>query len=102
MTTSHEKMKVDIAITADVYCRWEGTPPTYRLYVDDELFTERTFIWKGGHLTEVFHVRAPPGEYKLRYETVSEGTASISVKNLRVSYGSDLAYIQDNMLRITG
>jgi hypothetical protein len=94
-------MKKDVSVTADIYCRWEGSPPTYRLYVNDELFTERTFVWKGGYLTECFHVSAEPGEYRLRYETISNNTASIAVKNLRVSYGQDTAYIQDNILRIT-
>jgi hypothetical protein len=93
-------MKKDVSVTADVYCRWSGPPPIYRLYVSDELFSERTFVWENGYLTECFHVRAEPGDYRLRYETVTEGTASISVENLRVSAGADTAYIQDNILRI--
>ena len=94
-------MKKHVSVTADVYCRWSGPPPIYRLYVADELFSERTFVWRDGYLTECFHVCAEPGDYRLRYETVTEGTASIIVKNLRVSYGSDTAYIQNNILRIT-
>jgi len=93
-------MKKDVSVTADVYCRWSGPPPIYRLYVNDELFTERTYIWQGGYLSECFYVTAEPGDYRLRYETITQGTASISVKNLRVSYGEDTAYIQDNILRI--
>ena len=28
-----------------LYCDWKDVPPTYRLYFDDELMTERTYIW---------------------------------------------------------
>jgi len=93
-------MKKDVSVTADVYCTWSGSPPIYRLYVNNELFTERTYIWQGGYLTECFYVTAEPGEYRLRYETVSDDVANITVKNLRVSYGNNTAYIQDNILRI--
>lgn len=93
-------MKKDVSVTADVYCRWSGLPPVYRLYVNDELFCERTFLWHDGYLTECFHVRGEPGDYRLRYETITEDTASISVENLRVTHGAELAYIQDNILRI--
>ncbi len=94
-------MKKHVSVTADVYCRWSGPPPIYRLYVRDELFSERTFIWQDGYLTECFHVHGDPGDYRLRYDVVTEGTASIIVKNLRVTYGADSAYIQDNIIRIT-
>ena len=94
-------MKKHVSVTADVYCRWEGEPPTYRLYVADELFSERTFVWANGYLTECFHVYGDPGDYRLRYEVVTKDTASISVQNLRVTYGAESAYIQDNILRIT-
>ena len=94
-------MKKDVSVTADVYCRWSGPPPVYRLYVRDELFCERTFVWSDGYLTECLHVNAEPGDYRLRYETFTEGTASIVVKNLRVTHGADTAHIQNNILRIT-
>ena len=28
-----------------LFCRWKGVAPTYRLYFNDELLTERTYIW---------------------------------------------------------
>jgi hypothetical protein len=93
-------MKKDVSVAADVYCKWSGTPPVYRLYVADELFAERTWIWQDGYLTEAFHVRAEPGDYPIRYEILTEHAASISVQNLRITYGADTAYIQDNILRI--
>jgi len=94
-------MKKHVSVTADVYCTWSGPPPTYRLYVADELFAERTFVWSGGYLTECFHVYGEPGDYVLRYDVVAQGSANIIVKNLRVTHGAESAYIQDNILRIT-
>jgi hypothetical protein len=93
-------MKKHVSVTADVYCTWSGNPPIYRLYVNNQLFAERTYIWRGGYLTECFHVHAEPGDYVIRYETVTDSTASILIENLRITHGVDTAYIQDNMLRI--
>jgi len=93
-------MKKDVSVAADVYCTWSGPPPMYRLYVADELFAERTWIWRDGFLTEAFHVSAEPGDYVIRYEVLSEAMASITLKNLRITYGAESAYIQDNILRI--
>jgi hypothetical protein len=33
------------AITIDVYCTLADNAPAYRLFVDDELLTERSWIW---------------------------------------------------------
>ena len=40
-----------------LFCEWTDIPPTYRLYVDDELMTERTYIWHNEH--EVLQERVP-------------------------------------------
>ena len=31
--------------SVDVYCTWSDSPPVYRIYVDNDLITERTFVW---------------------------------------------------------
>ena len=36
-----------IQVQCDVYCKWDGNDTRYRVYVNDELFTERTWIWNG-------------------------------------------------------
>jgi len=94
-------MKKDVSVITDVYCVWEGSPPIYRLYVRDELFTERTWIWEHEYLTENIHICAEPGDYEIRYEILTDKSASISLRNLRVTHGHGNAYIQDNILRIT-
>ena len=34
-----------VIIGFNLFCEWQKAPPAYRLYVDDELLTERTYIW---------------------------------------------------------
>jgi hypothetical protein len=33
------------AVEFYLYCDWKELTPTYRIYFDDELMTERTYIW---------------------------------------------------------
>jgi hypothetical protein len=78
-----------VIAVCDVRCRWcEPTPPPrYRCYVNDELFTERTWIWINEYLEESLQISAPPGKYRVRYELVDPEDAEISVSNLRVDCG---------------
>ena len=34
-------------INVDVKCHWSENPPIYRIYIDGDLITERTFGWPG-------------------------------------------------------
>jgi hypothetical protein len=89
-----------VRVLADVHCDWEGLPPTYRMYVNDELFAERTWTWTETYLQELLQIEADPGEYKLRWELVPPNLANIQVKNVRVDYGS-AKVIDNKTLRIT-
>ena len=88
-----------VRVLADVDCEWEGLNPIYRMYVNDELFAERTWNWPDCYLEEMLQIEAVPGDYELRWELVPPHLAQITVKNIRVDYGP--AIIQDNILRIT-
>jgi hypothetical protein len=76
-----------VRVLADVDCAWEGLAPTYRLYINNELFTERTWIWQNEYLEEMIQIEAEPGEYSIRYELVPPHLAQLSVSNMRVDYG---------------
>lgn len=54
----------------DIDCEWEGLPPVYRIYVNDELFTERTWTYTTQYLREILQIQAPPGKYRVRLENV--------------------------------
>jgi hypothetical protein len=71
-----------------IYMKWKGgPPPRYRCYVNNELFTERTWIWTDKYLEEMIQIQAPPGHYEVRYELLDPDQASIKVRDLRVVEG---------------
>jgi len=91
-----------VVVRADVSLEWQGNPPNYRIYVGNEMFTERTWIWQEQYLEERLVVNAPPGKYNLRWELVPPAQGTIEVKNVRIEHGSAYAYIKkDSQLRIT-
>lgn len=77
-----------------VNCTWEGLAPIYRLYVNDELFAERTWIWNHNKLEENLQVESEPGDYTLRYELVAPHLAELNIEKLVVGYGP--AEVVDN------
>ena len=92
----------EVVVRADVSVEWQGDPPNYRVYVGDEMFTERTWIWQEQYLEERLVVNAPPGNYDLRWELVPPAQGTIEVKNVRIEHGLDHARIEkDSQLRIT-
>lgn len=77
-----------VIATCDVYIKWKGgPPPRYRCYVNDELFTERTWIWTDQYLEEMLQIQAPPGQYEVRYELLDTERARLKVHNLRIETG---------------
>ena len=87
-----------VRLLCDVNCDWEGLSPTYRAYVNDELFAERTWQWTDCYLEEEFQIEAEPGEYRIRYELVPPHLAQLTVTNMRVISGSGT--VNNNVLRI--
>lgn len=79
-----------VRVLAEVHCDWEGLSPTYRVYVDDELFAERTYTWTEQYLEEMLQIEAEPGDYKIRFELVPPHLANLTVNNLRVDFGPGL------------
>jgi hypothetical protein len=76
-----------VRVLSKIDCEWEGLNPVYRLYVNDELFSERTWRWTDSILEEIIQVEAEPGEYTLRYELVEPHLAQLKVGALTVDYG---------------
>ena len=76
-----------VRVLADVHCNWEGLSPIYRVFVNDELFTERTWRWTDSYLEEMLQIEANPGDYTLRWELVAPHLATLQVKNVRVDFG---------------
>ena len=71
----------------DLECDWEGLPPIYRVYVNDELFAERTFDFTNEYLTEMLQILAAPGTYTVIIEPQKPCLAKFRAKNHRVTAG---------------
>ena len=93
-----EKQFVQVA--CNVHVNWSGAAsPSYRVYVNNELFTERNWKWPGYFLEEIIQIEAVPGKYRIKYELVQPHRAVLSVTNMRVVHGP--GRIKDNeILRI--
>lgn len=76
-----------VEATCEVHCKWSYDAPRYRLFVNDELFAERTFLWPRAHLLEKIVLNAPPGHYIIRTELVDDKFASIRMRDLTVKSG---------------
>ena len=57
----------DIIIEVDVLCDWQSEPPSYRLYIDNELFTERDYIWRNPNqwVREILVAELAPGKHRI-------------------------------------
>lgn len=80
--------KQPVIVLVDVNCKWNDEPPRYRCYINDELFTERTWIWKDAYLIERLVLYAEPGPYQIRYELVEAKNAKLKINNFRVKEGA--------------
>ena len=87
-----------VRVLCDVHCDWEGDPPDYRVFVNGELFTERTFNFDNSYLQEMLQIEAPEGYYQIKYEIVPPSIARLRVMNMRVDFGP--AVLDGNILRI--
>ena len=76
----------NVEVLVDVRCSWGDVPPIYRLYVNEELFAERTWVWRGKYLEELINMIVVPGEYLIRYEVLNNN-ALLDVNNVRVLSG---------------
>ena len=92
-------VKKFVRILVNVDCKYEGLMPIYRLFVNDELFAERTWIWNDAGLEENLQIEAKPDKYTIRYELVPPHLAKINISNLSVDVG-DAEIIDNHHFRI--
>ena len=70
----------------DVHCFYEGEPPEYRIYVDDDLITERTFSWDSEsiYIEEHVIIEAPVGQHNFRVENITPERGTITIDNIKL------------------
>lgn len=77
-----------VLVECDVFCDWHTEYPRYRLFVNDELFAERTWIWQNNYLKEMIQLQVDPGKYGIRIELVEPAPyAQIRFENTQVKIG---------------
>ena len=76
-----------VQMRIDVHVAYIGQElPCYRLYVNDELFSERKYKFESDtYLSEQLFVKKQPGDYKIHVE--SQCDFKYKLRNLRCAYG---------------
>ena len=75
-----------VKIKLDIHAKWNQHPPMYRVYVNNELFNERNYMWQPSeYITEILQMTAEPGEYTVRIENHG---GEFTTRKLRCAYGS--------------
>lgn len=71
-----------IHMSVDVHCHWSENAPTYRIYINNDMLTERTFRWPGyqNYIKEHLICKLPTGLHTLKIENCS-GNGSFSLKD---------------------
>jgi hypothetical protein len=88
-----------VKVLIDIHCEWTGAAPAYRVFVNDELFSERTFIWRDRYLTEMLQISAEPGLYQVRIEAVQPVGGKFRIHNYQIEHGP-AQWINDGVLEI--
>lgn len=83
----------------NVDCDWEGINPVYRIYVNEELFAERTWRWTDCFLVENIRIEGPIGRYHVKLEPVGPQIAKFTVTGHKVVKGPG-QWVEDGILEI--
>lgn len=79
-------IKLEIDLFAELNPKFsEGIP--YRLYINDELMTERDYIWNNEthYLTEVVPLFLDPGIHTINIENLKPKNGSLMINTIRVN-----------------
>lgn len=74
----------DIHIVANIKSLIED-PKIYRIYIDDDLITERTFIWDTQtHISENIFVSLDQGEHSIKVQSIELDADMEKTENFRI------------------
>jgi len=70
-----------------LYCQWKDLPPTYRLYFNDELMTERTYIWHNDKhvLQERLPVSTDSNKATITIEQVGQHSGTFRIAHIKTN-----------------
>lgn len=79
----------EVKLSVDVMCNWLGYNPAYRIYVDGDLITERTYRWNNDHefVREHILVYLNAGTHTLKLEKVRnrDSLSDFDLKNFAIN-----------------
>lgn len=80
-------MSHETQISLDVYCEPFSLPQAYRLYIDGDLLTERTYVWQNPDqfVREHIVVYLESGFHEIRIEPVTPGFIGFTYKNFHLN-----------------
>ena len=79
---------IHTCIDVDVWCKWHETPLTYRIFVDNQLLTERDFIWETERHYIQEHIEVlidPTIIHELKVERCGGGPGEIIIANVKIN-----------------
>lgn len=91
---------VFVKVSFKLDCDWEGFAPSYRIYVNDEMFTERTFRWEDASTIELLQISAPVGRYNISVEPTGQHNGRFEQSEFCVLHGP-AKWLDHNILEIT-
>jgi hypothetical protein len=61
--------------------------PAYRIYVDSDLLTERTYVWQheDTYVEELITVKLGPGAHRLKVEKLNDPRDMLRISNVRIN-----------------
>lgn len=87
-----------IKVSFELDCIWEGLAPTYRIYVENELFAERTWNWTDKKLVEILQIKAPEGNYQVSVVPVGPHLAQFTMSNHQIVVGENVRWKNNTLL----
>jgi hypothetical protein len=91
-----------VKVVYDIKCNRPEASPIYRVFVADELITERRWRWLDPdiYLEEMLQLQVEPGRYLIKFEVVDGEPSDLEFTNGRVTQGP--AKIKNNQLLKVG
>ena len=84
-------------VTFEVWCKYSQEWPAYRIYVDNELLTERDYRWKNPKdvIVERIPLLTIPGPHYLKLENLTPKFSEFEIKNFQVNKRNSVYRLHD-------
>ena len=76
-----------VHVTFELWCEWSNSPPVYRIYINDELLTERDYFFdnKEVYLEEHAPLLTSAGAHYLKIVNLTPKDGDFVIKNFKIN-----------------